>query len=117
MEILSFIISGLALLAATVCLVLLVQEKKHNAKRNAAALQFSESLWNQAKEEIAENIGKLNDRVGALESGAVPDYEEQRKAAKAVNDFARGLSGILGFDPMEALRKERNKNLRGTEDE
>ena len=41
MEIVTMILSGLALLAASVCLILLIQEKKRNQKRNTAALQYA----------------------------------------------------------------------------
>jgi hypothetical protein len=40
MLIIAIIMSGLALLAATVCLILLIQEKKRNQKRNAALIDY-----------------------------------------------------------------------------
>lgn len=36
MEIITMILSGLALLAAVLCLILILREKKRNEKRNAA---------------------------------------------------------------------------------
>lgn len=56
---------------------------------------------------IDRHLKKMDERVSALESGAVPDFEKAKEAANAVNDFNAGISGILGFDPMEVIRKQR----------
>lgn len=53
-----------------------------------------------------DTYGKVQMRLEELEKGVVPDYEAAKEAAKAVNDFNAGISGILGFDPKEALRKQ-----------
>ena len=42
-----------------------------------------------------------------------PDYEAALSAAKAVNDFNMGISGILSFDPIAAARKQRLGNEGG----
>jgi hypothetical protein len=47
----------------------------------------------------------LQAKIAALENGTVPDFEKAKEAANAVNDFNAGISGILGFDPMEVIRK------------
>ncbi|HBJ17799.1 MAG TPA: hypothetical protein DIT87_00370 [Clostridiales bacterium] len=67
--------------------------------------------------EEAESLRKLNDRVGVLEQGLSPDYEAAKEAVKSVNDFNLGISGILGFDPMEAARKSRQNERMGGEAE
>jgi hypothetical protein len=46
----------------------------------------------------------------------VPDFEEAKQAARAVDDFNKGLSNILGFDPMESLQRERQKAQLGGEE-
>ncbi len=56
---------------------------------------------------IDRHIKKMDERVSALENGTVPDFEKAKEAANAVNDFNAGISGILGFDPMEVIRKQR----------
>ena len=67
--------------------------------------------------EEAESLRKLSDRVGVLEQGLAPDYEAAKEAVKSVNDFNRGISGILGFDPMEAVKKSRQNERMGGEAE
>lgn len=67
--------------------------------------------------EEAESLRKLSDRVGVLEQGLVPDYEAAKEAVKSVNDFNMGISGILGFDPLEAAKKSRQTERMGGEAE
>lgn len=56
----------------------------------------------------------LGARVEALEHGVVPDFEEAKKAAEAVNDFNKGLSAIMNFDPMAEAKRARNEeNAKG----
>ena len=70
----------------------------------------------QYREEV-ESLRKLSDRVSVLEQGLAPDYEAAKEAVKSVNDFNRGISGILGFDPMEAVKKSRQNERMGGEAE
>ena len=63
--------------------------------------------------EGAESLRKLSHRVGVLEQGLVPDYEAAKEAVKSVNDFNMGISGILGFDPLEAAKKSRQAERMG----
>ena len=123
MLIIAIIMSGLALLAATVCLILLIQEKKRNQKRNAALIDYVDNtivdeknaiLFN-LREEIYAECNKLIVRIENLEKGIVPDFEEAKQAARAVDDFNKGLSNILGFDPIESLQRERSKAQYGGE--
>lgn len=53
--------------------------------------------------------GKVLPRIKALEDGVIPNYEEARKAAKAVDDFNIGLSAIMNFDPMAAAKRARDE--------
>ena len=129
MEIITMILSGLALLAASVCLFLLGQEKKRSKKQNAALLRemdrrdkkwaatVSDELKAQLAKErnrisleqkaVGERTGDILKRVENLENGIVPDFEEAKSAAKAVDEFNRGLSSILNFDPLKAAQKSR----------
>ena len=94
----TIILSSLALLAAIAAITLCLQERKRNQERNTALLQ----LVDARKDDVLS-------RVTALENGAVPDFEKAKQAAAAVNNFNDGITGILGFDPYEALRMQRNK--------
>ena len=116
MELISLILSGLALLAAIVCLVMIHQEKKRSVKRNAALMQYVEELLaadgedeSQYRTGVADTLGKFAERIEKLEKGITPDYEAAKQAANAVNDFSKGITNILGFDPMEALKADRQK--------
>lgn len=128
MLIIAIIMSGLALLAATVCLILLIQEKKRNQKRNTAALQYADAAAqkvltlakneaNAAAEAAYKNAcEKFEKRVSDLEKGISPDYNEALAAKQAVDDFNMGISAILNFDPMESLQRERQKAQLGGEE-
>lgn len=104
MEVFAIILSGLALLAASVCLTVTVREKKRSEKQRAALLHYVESV-----------VKPMEDSIKKLENGVMPDYEKAMEAAKAVNDFNAGLSAIMGFDPYEALRREQKKEQLGGE--
>lgn len=115
MEFICVILSGLALLAATVCLVLIFREKKRSAKRNAALVrsvqQEVKTAFTAAGNYVDEHMKKCYEHIEKLEQGITPDYEAAKQAANAVNDFSKGISNILGFDPMEALKVERQKGM------
>lgn len=102
-----FILSGLALLAAIYGIALLENEKERNEKRRAAMVQ----LQKKGQEDLTCQIEALKQatekRLAELEAGVIPDYEAARQAAGAVDEFNRGLSNILGFDPMEEAKKAR----------
>ena len=112
MELITMILSGLALLAAGVSLILTFQEKKRNEKRNTAALQYIDryiDILNVNIGKMQEQYTALDERVGNLEHGICPDFESAREAAKAVNDFNAGLSAIMNFDPIEEAKKARER--------
>lgn len=119
MEMIALMLSGLALLAAGVCLCLLMQEKKRNQERNA-----SEEKLNNAVNRCMEAVGtetvhriqvcdKLAERVANLESGVIPDYEKATAAVSAVNDFNQGISNLLNYDPVYALAAQRERERQG----
>ena len=65
-------------------------------------------------ESIGNSLEDILRRTGDLEKGIVPDFEQAREAAKAVDNFNAGLSGILGFDPIETAKKQRmERNAEG----
>lgn len=126
--IVAIVLSSLALLAAALCLLLLCREEKRRTKQRAALMKYTEDsvrlsadhLYRRCAEleghlaetqsvlSVAEEtIAMLQGKVSALESGTVPDFEKAKEAANAVNDFNAGISGILGFDPMAVIRKQR----------
>lgn len=104
MLIISFIFSGLALLAAAAVMIVTIVEKKRSFKRNAALMDY-----------VDRELKSVLAIVKKLEDGVVPNYEHAKAAADAVNDFNRGISAILGFDPYSALQAEKNKERMGGE--
>lgn len=121
MAITALIISGFALLAAGVCLCLLVREKKRNEKQNAAMCNLiskeceavSKAAGLYADETVTAAYKGVSARIENLEKGIVPDYEKALAAANAVNDFNSGITNILGFDPYDSLRTQREKERTG----
>jgi ribosomal protein S20 len=126
--IVALIIGSLALVAATVSVVLIAREQKRSHNRNAAYVETMRTVVQEHRSAMEEYIlkenGKCEERVNAvcskvteafekrisdLEGGVMPDYEKAKAAAQAVNDFSTGISGILGFDPMDAVRKSRER--------
>ena len=108
MQIITLILSGLALLAASVSLLMSVIEKKRSKKRNAAMLDYVTATVNRG----IQSSG-FDSRIQKLEQGITPDYEQAKAAANAVNDFNRGITNILGFDPVSALKKEQQREQLG----
>lgn len=86
MTILAIVLSSLALLAASTALTLVIRGSRRSLKQNAAL------------------VGQIEE----LKAGTVPDYEQAKEAARAVNDFNAGISGILGFDPYAAILQRRD---------
>ena len=101
--------SSLALLAATAGLILTIRERKRSQKRNAALVRYVE----RTAQDIEALEKRCGDRIEALENGVVPDFEKAKAAANAVNDFNAGITSIMGFDPFEALRTQRDGNSGG----
>lgn len=119
MVIIAIILSSLALSAALACIALVINERKCNQKRSTALMQYADSSVKEIREAIcALETGKVTDletvlkslsvKVADLEGGVIPDYEKAKAAADAVNNFNAGITGILGFDPHEVLKKQRN---------
>lgn len=110
MQIITLILSGLALLAACISVFMNIYEKRRSKERNAAMLKYIDS-----------SIGNLercvDGRIKKLEQGITPDYEQAKAAANAVNDFNRGITNILGFDPVSALKKEQQRERLGGDTE
>ena len=60
-------------------------------------------------EEMQKAVQANKNRIEDLEQGVVPDFETAQKAVNAVNDINKGIAGILGFDPLEAMKKGRQE--------
>lgn len=101
----------MAVLAAAV--LWLGWQNRAMGRRLKSLQNASEAERNDVRRMIAEDREKataMDGRVKNLEAGIVPDFEEAKTAVNAVNEFNRGLSSIMGYDPMEAARKRREEN-------
>lgn len=107
METLALIIGSLGLAAASISILLAVNGQKRSAEQNAAYVETMRAVVQEHRKAVEEKFEK---RLSDLEGGVMPDYEKAKAAAKAVNDFSAGISGILGFDPMDALQSSRKQD-------
>ena len=134
--IVSYILSGLALLAAVANIILLCVKKKRDEARWTALLQYIDNVCSGAMESAEEsinevcaeaeagymlrfnsvnaemskliiNLAEIKAEIEKLKAGTVPDYEAAKAAANAVNDFNAGLSAIMNFDPIAVARSRR----------
>lgn len=121
MEIICMILSGLALLAAGICLAETGKEKKRSEKQRAVAVDYVDrecaamerktmdalSRFSISLVEVRKSIAEIESKVQELEEGTAPDYEQAKAAVSAINNFNQGISNILGFDPFFALQRSR----------
>lgn len=134
MEIIAIILGSLALLAALLNTILILVEKKRNGKNHSALLDYVDSqrdvIWTSAEEnakqytdiQLSGYAVNTEDRFFAIDkkisemetqfSDAIKDieldYRDAQNAANHINDFARGLSNIFDYDPLESARKSRD---------
>ena len=124
MVIAAIILSSLALAAATGSMVLTLREKKRNLQRNAAQMAYAENVGSDtfqkavaaaldSTDALGRQIKQQGEEIEELRKGIVPDFEKAKAAAQAVNDFNSGITGILGFDPYDALKAARAKESGG----
>lgn len=73
-------------------------------------------VLNSEKMAAFENrISEIQKRLHALEHGIVPDYNEALAAKNSVDEFNKGLSAIMGYDPIAAYRKQVERDKIGGE--
>lgn len=134
----ALIVSGLALWAARRNYRALMEDKKRSEKQRAAMIHYVDKTVDLFRLEFGEKLGMakkdLQDlnrksRAELFESGewekAVMQAAES-KIAEAVteicgkmssayfeNDFNASLGNILGFDPYDAVRAQREKDRKG----
>ena len=133
MDIISMVLFTIVIVAQIVLFTLHFMEKNHSKRRYLALLQYidrsvedadCEEAVMESVREMMEASRKKNDeqyfgmlselrafenRVSEKISNLAVDYTEAQQAANKVNDFASSLSSIFDYDPMEAIRRNRNK--------
>lgn len=94
----------------------LAQQAEKTAELFADSVEKARNLVLLRDEEIKENAAHIKENaahIKDLESGIVPDFEQAKEAVSALDSFNAGISGILGYDPYEALKKAREKENGG----
>ena len=120
MQIIAMILSGLALLAAGVSLILIIREKKRNEERSAAfdrykntMLQYVdkkfESLQADMKKYTDESITRKVDPVLKKVESIGDDLMNANTSFQ--DQLGQTLSNIMAFDPMESQRKARMRAM------
>ena len=120
MELILFILLAIVSLSQVAMFTLFFLEKRRSRRRNNSTIAYIESLVEDSVSHLrAEFEHKLNDINKSISesntetenkiSQLVLDYSEAQQAASKINDFGAGLSRIFDYDPIVALRKEREK--------
>lgn len=128
MEVISLILSSLALLVAVVNLFLFFWEKKRQGKRHETLLKYIDASIDLRFGALDERVmGKVNDRLANydntlkgrdkaiekrfsdLENGICPDYNAALAAKESVDRFSEGVMNILTYGN-PAPQKEKKKN-------
>lgn len=99
-----------------------VQEIRDNLKKmNCSFTEYisrendRKVLDSEQRAELEKEISTIRKRVHDLEGGIVPDYNEALAAKNSVDEFNKGLSAIMGYDPIAAYRKQAEKDKYGGE--
>ncbi len=107
--IVSFIFAAVCLAA---CALMVRKERKARKLAIAEALDYTlgrlekhETIQKSQIDELFGDMKQIKDCVDDLENGIIPDFEQAKEAVKSVNDFNKGISAIMGYDPFEARRK------------
>ena len=87
-----------------------VQEQMHGVRSDIEKTQKAVRTVNNKAVISLKAYRGIESRVGRLEQGMVPDYDEALRAVNAVNDLNSGIANIFGFDPMDALKKSRQED-------
>lgn len=126
MPIITMILSGLALLAASVSLILTIWEKKRNEERNAAFERYKkttalyidktfESVLTEAKKHTDEAISNKADPVLEKLESIGDDLMDAN--SRFQDQLGKTLGNIMAFDPLDAQRKARLRAMGMGEDD
>ena len=111
MELITMIMSGLALLAATADLFLHWREKKRNEKRNATTAAYIVAERKAAVAEAAKYTdAAIKERIDPVMDKVESIGEDLMNAnGKFQDQLGQTLSNIMAFDPVDAYRKAQQK--------
>lgn len=123
MEVISLIISSLALLAAAANLILFFWERKRDSRRHETMLEYIDTgddlSIGAAKKLTRESLGEqqncfdemfdvFDKRLSDLEHGICPDYDAAVAVKESVDRFSEGVMNILTYgNPVPTQEKKK----------
>lgn len=126
MQIIAMILSGLALLAAGVSLILIIREKKRNEEWSAAFDRYKNTMLQYVDkkfEPLQADMKKYTDesitrKVDSVLKKVESIGDDLMNANTSFQDqLGQTLSNIMAFDPMESQRKARLRAMGMGEDD
>lgn len=106
----ALIMLSAALVVATAALTVQIRRNRAQIRKMRALYEALRGTMEREFSNIDRTNRDIMSCVDDLKNGVVPDYEKAKAAAKAVNDFHDGLAGIMGFDPMQAIKRSRENS-------
>lgn len=125
MEYLCVILLTAVILTQIVLFVLYFWEKRYVNHRFSAMLQYIDrkvedvcrlddvnELLDCFRKQIDERFKNQSEEISTRIDSLVVSYDEAQQAANKVNDFASSLASIFDYDPLEAIKRGREKEAR-----
>ena len=125
MEYLCAILLTAVILTQIVLFVLYFGEKRYVNHRFSAMLQYIDrkvedadrlndvnELLDSFCKQIDERFKNQSEEISTKIDSLVVSYDEAQQAANKVNGFASSLASIFDYDPLEAIKRGREKEAR-----
>lgn len=125
MDFISMILLMVVLVAQIVLFALYFLEKRYVNHRFSAMLQYIDrkvedvcrlddvnELLDSFCKQIDERFKNQSEEISTRIDSLVVSYDEAQQAANKVNDFASSLASIFDYDPLEAIKRGREKEAR-----
>ena len=125
MDFISMILLMVVLVAQIALFILYFWEKRYVNHRFSAMLQYIDrkvedvcrlddvnELLDYFRKQIDERFKNQSEEISTRIDSLVVSYDEAQQAANKVNDFASSLASIFDYDPLEAIKRGREKEAR-----
>lgn len=125
MDFISMILLIVVLVAQIALFILYFLEKRYVNHRFSAMLQYIDrkvedvcrlddvnELLDYFRKQIDERFKNQSEEISTRIDSLVVSYDEAQQAANKVNDFASSLASIFDYEPLEAIKRGREKEAR-----
>lgn len=125
MDFISMILLMVVLVAQIALFILYFLEKRYVNHRFSAMLQYIDRKVEDADhlddvnefldsfcKQIDARFKNQSEEISTKIDSLVVSYDEAQQAANKVNDFASSLASIFDYDPLEAIKRGREKEAR-----